>query len=251
VGHETLDRGSSVAGPDDPHRRNRLLAGLPDEALDALRPALGIVPLERGRILQEPFEPVREVLFPHGGIVTVGAALGGSRIVAAAAVGAEGFLGFWALLGGQTALCRLTVRIPSTASRLPVDALKAAMAASPPLQAALLAQTKLTVGQTLLSSACCGLHSIEARCARWLLQVDDRLRPDEPGPTQGLLAELAGVQRQSIGAACAALRRRGLIGAEPGALRVADRAGLEAAACDCYRASREVAARVGAEAAGR
>jgi len=55
-----------------------------------------------------------------------------------------------------------------------------------------------------------------------------------------MLAESFGVRRASVSEAAAALQAKGLISYARGDISVLDRAGLEQAACDCYRSSRQI-----------
>ena len=48
------------------------------------------------------------------------------------------------------------------------------------------------------------------------------------------LARLIGARRTTVSDAASQLRRRKLIAYSRGVIRIVDRAGLEAAACDCY-----------------
>jgi Mn-dependent DtxR family transcriptional regulator len=45
---------------------------------------------------------------------------------------------------------------------------------------------------------------------------------------------MLGVRRAGVSEAAGRLRQAGLISYSPGRIRVTDRAGLEAAACECY-----------------
>jgi CRP-like cAMP-binding protein len=94
----------------------------------------------------------------------------------------------------------------------------------------------LLLAQTLQSVACNALHTIEERCSRWLLATQDRVPTRDLPLTQEFLAELLGVQRTTVSAAAQALARRGLINYRRGQITIADRAGLEEAACECYAA---------------
>jgi hypothetical protein len=57
--------------------------------------------------------------------------------------------------------------------------------------------------------------------------------------TQEFLALMLAARRPSISVAAAALQRSGAIRYVHGKMEVLDRAGLEAAACECYGAVRE------------
>jgi hypothetical protein len=79
------------------------------------------------------------------------------------------------------------------------------------------------------------VHLVEERCARWLLMSHDRSDGETLSLTQEYLAEMLGVCRSTVTVAATALQRAGLIRYRRGAIAVLDRAGLEAAACECYR----------------
>jgi CRP-like cAMP-binding protein len=88
------------------------------------------------------------------------------------------------------------------------------------------------------SAACNRVHVIEERCARWLLMSHDRVASDEIPLTQEFLAQMLGVRRPGVTVAIGILERAGLIAHGRGRITVTDRAGLEAASCECYRAIR-------------
>ena len=86
------------------------------------------------------------------------------------------------------------------------------------------------------SAACNRVHVIEERCARWLLMSHDRIGRSEIPLTQELLAQMLGVRRPGVTVAIGILERAGLISHGRGRIAVTDRAGLEAASCECYAA---------------
>jgi CRP-like cAMP-binding protein len=91
-------------------------------------------------------------------------------------------------------------------------------------------------------AACNGLHEIEARLARWLLMVEDRVQSDKFYLTQEFLAEMLGIRRTSVSAAAGSLQKSGLIAYRRGHIQVIKRKGLEEAACECYPIVRDLAA---------
>lgn len=78
-------------------------------------------------------------------------------------------------------------------------------------------------------------HRIEQRCARWLLMLHDRLETDEFRLTHKALARLLGVRRATISEVASHLQRQGLVDYQRGLMTIVNRAGLEQAACECYR----------------
>jgi Mn-dependent DtxR family transcriptional regulator len=85
---------------------------------------------------------------------------------------------------------------------------------------------------------------VEERCARWLLMSHDRSEGEMLSLTQEYLAGMLGVCRSTVTVAAGALQKAGLIRYRRGAIEVLDRAGLEAAACECYRVIRNPSERL-------
>jgi hypothetical protein len=73
------------------------------------------------------------------------------------------------------------------------------------------------------STACNGLHSVEERCARWLLMTHDRVGQDEFRLTQEFLAIMLGVRRPSVTIVMGTLHKAGVIDYRNRMTRVLDR----------------------------
>jgi CRP-like cAMP-binding protein len=80
---------------------------------------------------------------------------------------------------------------------------------------------------------------LEQRLARWLLMAHDRADSDDLPLTQDFMALMLCVQRPSITVVARTLQQAGIIRYAQGRVSVLDRDGLEATACNCYRAVRE------------
>jgi CRP-like cAMP-binding protein len=218
---------------DDRHRANRLIAAMPDELIAQLQPHLEIVPLTPRSVLAESGSPLSHAYFPHAGVICLMAALrkGGAET---ATIGPEGFVGFEALLGSPNASQRVLVQVGGVASRLPIEILTNLSRARAPLRELLLGYVRYFMIQVLQSVACNGLHSVQERCARWLLMAHDRAGTDSFQLTQEFLAELLGIQRPSVTIVARTLQKAGLIRYSRGLIAITDRQGLEEAACECY-----------------
>jgi CRP-like cAMP-binding protein len=79
------------------------------------------------------------------------------------------------------------------------------------------------------------LHSIEERCARWLLMTHDRVNSDEFYLTHEFLSEMLNVRRASVTIVAGALQTAGLITYQRGRITIMDRQGLEDVSCECYQ----------------
>jgi CRP-like cAMP-binding protein len=88
--------------------------------------------------------------------------------------------------------------------------------------------------QVTQTAACNAFHSIEARCARWLLMTRDRMQSDEVELTHEYLARMLGVRRVGVTVAAGNLQRQGMIAYSRGHIAILDPARLEKAACECY-----------------
>jgi len=156
-------------------------------------------------------------------------------VVEAATVGNEGIIGLAAFLGDGAMTTRCLTQIAGDAQRLSAAAFVQVVSESPALAVLLRRYTQAFINQLSQSVACNRLHSIDQRCARWLLMTHDRVGGgDSFDLTQEFLSYMLGVRREGVSGASRALQERGIIRYRRGHISVLDRAGLELAACQCY-----------------
>jgi CRP-like cAMP-binding protein len=232
-----------VAAPTDskgfePH--NRLLAALSGGDLQSLQPHIEAVPLARGSVLFEVGEPLTRVCFVESGVVSLLTASYNRVPVGVGPVGREGAVGVGSLLlGGDTALGRYRVLVPGSALTMKVPAFRRALGQRPKLRMACEAGTRARLVQLLQAVPCTKLHTVEQRCARWLLMCADRTEDDTFELTQECFAEMLGVPDSTWTSVVVSLQQGGLIHYRRETITVLDRRGLEAAACECYRIVRD------------
>jgi Crp-like helix-turn-helix domain len=94
--------------------------------------------------------------------------------------------------------------------------------------------TRAFLLQVAQTASCTRAHSLEERCARWLLMTHDRVGEASFPLAQEFLATMPGVRRAGVGVAAGILQRAGVIRYRRGQITVLERAGLEAASCECY-----------------
>ena len=68
-----------------------------------------------------------------------------------------------------------------------------------------------------------------------MLLCHDRVKSDELLMTQEFISNMLGGRRESVTVAAGHLQDLGLIHYTRGRIRILDRKGLEASACECYR----------------
>jgi CRP-like cAMP-binding protein len=160
------------------------------------------------------------------------------RCIEAYPVGRDALLGIPELLGASGTSTR-TARgaVASECSSVSLATLRALMPELPRFAELRPRMAVVLLEQSQQVLACNGLHSVEHRCARWLLMTHDRVG-DEFGQTHDALAQLLAVRRASVTVSMAAFQKARLIASRRGHIRIEDGAGLEMAACECYTAVR-------------
>jgi CRP-like cAMP-binding protein len=217
---------------------NRLLAALEPADYALLSPRLSTACFARGAVLQEQEAPVSHVYFPKSGLVSLVSVMEDGQEIETAAVGRDGALGAFVGLGRWNAFTRATVQIPATCAVISESHFRAAVSRSERIRDLILRFKEALLGQVQQTAACNALHPLEARLARWLLQAHDLTDGRELPLTQDSIAKMLGVRRTSVTLVANRLQTDGLIRYFRGTIAILDRAGLEAAACECYRAIR-------------
>jgi Mn-dependent DtxR family transcriptional regulator len=80
------------------------------------------------------------------------------------------------------------------------------------------------------------MHSAESRLARCLLRVHDLAGEDRLPLTQDFLAQMIGVQRNSVSTVAHALQEAGVIKYSRGNIQITNLEALKNVCCECYQA---------------
>jgi CRP-like cAMP-binding protein len=214
--------------------RNLLLRGLKPASLDQLLVRAQLVELVFRSILARADEPLRYVHFVENGTVSMISRLEDGDRAEVGLVGYEGMVGLSALFGAPTSPLESMVQVAGAAYRLSVADFRKILADMPDLAAASLRYVDAFHAQVVQTAVCAGHHLIEQRLARWLLMTHDRIVDDNFPMTQEFMAAMLGVQRPGITLAVRTLTRAGMVTHSGGRFTLVDRAGLEAASCECY-----------------
>ncbi len=227
--------------------RNRLLQALrdADSAAEAqLRAGLESVELKSHARVMTSDRPIRHVYFPETGVLSIIQQMRNGSAVAVNLVGSDGMVGLGVYLGAVTHPMEAICQAPGTFLRMRAAEFRAEVLRNPPLLKVLHGYTQAVLeirGQII---GCERFHAVEARAARWLLEMDDRVSRDEFTMTHEFLALMLGVRRQTVSAVASDLSRRGLIVYRRGCIGIVDRVGLEGATCECYEVIRDEFARL-------
>lgn len=224
--------------------RNRLLAALPDEALQRLLPHLEYVPLPLGKALYESGDTLRHAYFPTDSIVSLLNLLENGASAEVSVVGNEGLVGIALLMGGDSTPSRAIVQSGGFAYRLSARRIKDEFMRHGEMLRLALRYTQCLMTQMAQTAACNRHHSIDQQLCRWLVSSLDRLADNQLTMTQGLIANMLGVRREGVTEAAGRLMRLNAIKYSRGHITVLDRPLLERLSCECYAVVRRETDRI-------
>jgi CRP-like cAMP-binding protein len=220
---------------------NRVLASLPVSELAMLTRHLHVVALQPGAVLHHQDHPLDYVYFPHDGLVSLLAMTPDGATIEAASVGRSGAV--CPVHRSDVDDCFLTAVAQSAmrASRIAAAQLQIVQAECPAFDRALRAWREALLLQMRQNIVCGGLHAVEQRLARWLLESADRLETDVLPilATQEHVAQRLGVRRTTVTLLASKLQDAGAIRWGRSRVEILDRTRLEAMACSCYGALRQ------------
>src|SRR3981189_1537116 len=177
---------------------NRLLAALPPADFGLLAPYLQKVSLEQDAVLLRSGDLIEQIYFPHSGTISLMLGMPNGQTVATAVIGREGAVGMLSVLEPSSSPVTAVVRVAGIASRISALRFHAAFSQSGAIRHAVQTHARALLMQFQHVAACNALHSVEARMARWLLHIHDRIDGDDLPLTQEALSQLLGVRRTTV-----------------------------------------------------
>lgn len=222
-----------------PHAKgNNFLANLSAKDSQALISHGEIITLGLKRRLYAEDRPVDSIYFPIDAVVSVLVGPEGS-LLEMATIGREGFVGAPAILDDGRPIGTTMVQLEGKAMRVDIKVFQRALARRPAVEHLMKLSLYGLIFQIMQSGACHHLHTVEQRCARWLLLMHDGAGRDTFLLTQEFLSEMICVRRASVNLAVGFFRRAGYIRYVRGRVTVIDLSGLESASCGCYKLVRD------------
>ena len=215
--------------------QNYLLSHLSREDSRQLLPHLRYIAFKLGDVIYDFAEHQRHVYFPTSCVVSLLYTTEDGATAEVGLTGNDGAVGIGLLLGGETATNRAVVQVAGGAFKINAFIAREEFAHGRTFQSLLLRYTQALMTQISQTAVCNRLHSMEKRLCRWLLLSHDRVRSEELLMTQEFISNMLGGRRESVTVAAGRLQDAGLIYYARGHIRILDRKGLEAGACECYR----------------
>jgi CRP-like cAMP-binding protein len=213
---------------------NRLLSALSAADYKRLVPHLELVHLEMKHVAYEPEQPIEYAYFPLTGLASMVTVMQGGKAIEVATIGNEGMVGLPLFLGVDRTAGQAYTQVPGDSLRIKADVFQKEVSRQAGLARMLQLYTQALLVQISQAMACNGIHPIYQRTARWLLMIHDRVASQRFPLSQEFLSQMLGVRRAGVSEVATKLRKAGLIRYSRGMIEIVDRAGLEAAACECY-----------------
>lgn len=204
---------------------NRLLRALSPSDQQALRPALNMVELRRGQVLESRGVATDQAFFPETGLAAVVAQSPG-REIGIGVVGNDGMTGLDLVLEAGLAANQTLVQAAGAAVCIQAEDLQEAMRTTVTLRTLLLRYAHVFAVQASQTALTNGHASIEERLARWVLMSHDRFSGNDLAVTHEFIALMVGVRRQGITEALHQLAGQRLIRSTRDRLHVVNRNGL-------------------------
>ncbi len=197
-----------------------------------------LVDLEREEMLVPVGAPIDRVYFPVDAVISVVNLLKDGASIEVGTVGREGTTGVYAALGATSVPNLINCQVDGQCFVMSRVAFELRLASIAEFRVAVSRFTLAYLNVMAQLVACNRSHSIDQRCARWLLITLDRVgRPTFP-LTQEYLAMMMGVSRSGVNAAASAYAAAGFITYSRGSMTVLDRDRLMAESCECYERTR-------------
>jgi CRP-like cAMP-binding protein len=234
-----LSRAAAQIGSDhdgDHSVENHILLSLPSKVRNKLLGISQYVELPTHVILNEVNVVIEHAYFINSGLASVLSVLQNGKSVEVGMTGKEGFVGVPLIAGFKTSPTRVIMQGEGSAFRIGAKDLAEAQKSDSLLGKNLQRYSQELGLQASQVAACNRAHEVDRRLARWLLMSQDRMGGELIPLTQEFLAHMLGTRRASVTVAAGRLQKAGLISYVRGQLKIADRARLENAACECYSA---------------
>jgi hypothetical protein len=218
---------------------NRVLDALSRNARAKIVSHVQLVHLASGDIAQQPEGDNTSVDFPINAVLSSVTTMLDGNTCEVGTIGNEGASGVEVAFGAtllRTTICQVEGDIARIGR---VDFLAAVDADR---------QFKRLIGRVAQAQrffveqqcACNAVHSVDERCARWIMMIHHRAGRDTFSLTHDFLSVMLGVRRATVSKSAMKLQNAGIITYRRGSVKVLSVNKLGEACCECYEATKNV-----------
>ena len=223
---------------------NHLLAALPPDAYERLRPHLEPISFSLGEVVYESGGHMQYVYFPTTSHISLLYTMIDGSTAEMGLVGQEGVVGIALFMGGETTPNRAMVQGGGAAYRMKAKAMLDEFKRGGEFQHLMLRYTQALITQISQTAVCNRLHTVEQRLCRWLLMTHDLAQSDELEMTHEFISNMLGVRREGVTVAAQRLQEKGMISYMRGHIQILDREQLLTHVCECYQVVKNEHARL-------
>ncbi len=210
------------------------------ESQDVERLRLRPVQFNAGQSIASQGQEMNHIAFLETGAASVMISLQDGRQVETGFLDSDSIVGLTLLFGETTHRQDVVMQLAGTGYLCTRDNALQEFARSQTFQRLVLNSARTQIAETTQVAGCYAMHQVSQRLSRWLLTCQDRTGCEVIAVTQEVLSQMLGATRPTISMVSEVFERRGLINVRRGRIRVLDRPALEAEACECYGALREL-----------
>lgn len=204
-------------------------------ASEDYREASRMVELVAGGPIHPVGSTIQEVYFPVDGVISTVVTMEDGRSAEALISGRYEIAGASAIMDGrEPARFSTNVQVSGIAASVRAQIVQQEFDRNEAYRKLFLKGMQAMIAQISQTAACNRLHPVEARYARWLLEVRDRIDRDEFDLTQEFVSQMLGVRRVTVTEVSGIFAEEKIIQTRRGAIKLLDIEKLESRACECY-----------------
>ena len=214
--------------------RNHLLSGLSADAWNAIRTRLEPIDLPRNFHIAGFDAAIAHHYFPEDGVASMVAVSAAGERTEIGLVGRDGVTPLVAILDAERHPFEFMMQVSGKGHRIKREALQELVAENVEVRRILERFALSLFTQTAYTALSNAVQRIDARLARWILMIDDRVDGHRIDVTHEFLAVMLAVRRPGVTNALHVLEGENLIYSDRGVIRIRDRGALEAFAGAAY-----------------
>ncbi|MFZ6658157.1 Crp/Fnr family transcriptional regulator [Undibacterium sp. TJN19] len=214
---------------------NRFLANMPLAERQALAAHMWTEEFAVGTVLYRPGETMHTIYFPNDCLVSLMKEVEGQHALEIALVGGEGMLGYSGTVGQTQSPVRAVLQQAGSINCVSAEHFCMVCDTHHLVQNMCLLYSETLFAEAVQIAVCSHFHLLEARLARSLLTIRERLQSDNFHITHEFLAHALGVRRVGVTKAASSLQKQELIAYSRGKVTVLDPPGLALVSCACFQ----------------